>query len=174
MPVVLAAPVIVDSDDALARLSRDNPGYRIEREEDGSITMSPTHTSGGEKSAEALGQLYMFAKRVGGKAYDSSTGCTVGPGKKTLSPDASWMSAERIAALRLLGKTEKYWPISPDVTIEIKSDSDDCADPLEKADFLRKRGCPYAAAVDPDTREVVELGTPPDGLEFDFDALIDA
>jgi hypothetical protein len=38
----LAAPIIVESDEALLRLSRDNPGYRIEREEDGTITMSPS------------------------------------------------------------------------------------------------------------------------------------
>ena len=36
MPVVLAALLVVDSDDTLARLLCDNPGYRIEREEDGS------------------------------------------------------------------------------------------------------------------------------------------
>ena len=56
------------------------------------MIMSPTHTNGGAKSAEALVQLYTFAKRAGGKAYDSSTGFNVGPGKNTLFPDASWVS----------------------------------------------------------------------------------
>ncbi len=32
--ITLAAPLIIENDEALVRLSRDNPGDRIEREED--------------------------------------------------------------------------------------------------------------------------------------------
>jgi Uma2 family endonuclease len=174
MAIILAAPIVVESDDALARLSRDNPGYRIEREEDGTITMSPTHTAGGAKSGEAYVQLYLYAKRVGGKAFDSSTGFNVGPGKKTMSPDASWISQPRIDELTRLGKAEKYWPISPDIIIEVKSDSDEFADTIAHSEHFRSRGTIYAVAIDPDTREVVELGAAPEGLAVDFDAIIDA
>ncbi len=174
MAISLAAPLIIESDDALVRLSRDNPGYKIEREEDGTITMSPTHTKGGAKSAEALVQLYNYAKRAGGKAFDSSTGFSVGPGKKTMSPDASWISQPRIDELIRLGKAEKYWPISPDIIVEVKSDSDDFTDTIAHVEHFRSRGTTYAAAVDPDTRAVVELGTAFGGLTLDFDAIIDA
>ncbi len=174
MVITLAAPIIVESDDALLRLSRDNPGYRIEREEDGTITMSPTYTAGGAKSGEAFAQLYNYAKRVGGKAFDSNTGFNVGPGKKTMSPDASWVSRSRIDELTKLGKANKFWPISPDVVIEVKSDSDDFDDTIGHAKHFRERGTSYAVAIDPETRNVVELGTAPEGLALDFDAIIDA
>jgi Uma2 family endonuclease len=172
--VINLAPLVVESDQALAHLSRDNPGYRIEREEDGTITMSPTYTKGGAQSAEALGQLYNYAKRVGGTAFDSSTGFNVGPRKKTLCPDASWISRTRIDELTKLGKAKKFWPISPDVVIEVKSNSDDFAKTVAHAEHFRKRGTSYAVAIDPETREVVELGTAPAGLALDFDAIIDA
>jgi Uma2 family endonuclease len=174
MVITLAAPVIVEGDDALLRLSRDNPGYRIEREEDGTITMSPTYTEGGAKSGEALVQLYTYAKRAGGKAFDSNTGFNVGPGKKTMSPDASWVSRSRIDELTKLGKANKFWPISPDVVIEVKSDTDNFDDTVAHAEHFRKRGTSYAVAIDPETREVVELGTAPEGLALDFDAIVDA
>jgi hypothetical protein len=56
MAVFLRPPVIVETDEDLVRLSRDNPGYRVEREEDGAIILSPTQTRGGGKSGEAFGQ----------------------------------------------------------------------------------------------------------------------
>jgi Uma2 family endonuclease len=174
MTITLAAPILIESDDALVRLSRDNPGYRIEREEDGTITMSPTHTKSGAKSLKAGVQLDRYASIAGGKAFDSSTGFNVGPRKKTMSPDASWISQPRIDELTKLGKADKYWPISPDIVIEVKSDTDDFTDTVAHAKHFRKRGTLYAVAIDPDTREVVELGTPPEGLTLDFDAIIDA
>jgi hypothetical protein len=36
------------------------------------------------------------------------------------------------------------------------------------------RGSTYAVAINPETREVVQLGVPPAGLALDFDAIIDA
>ena len=89
-------------------------------------------------------------------------------------PDASWISQPRIDELTRLGKAEKYWPISPDIIIEVKSDSDEFTDTIAHAKHFRKRGTIYAVAIDPDTREVVELGTAPEGLTLDFDAIIDA
>jgi hypothetical protein len=40
--------------------------------------------------------------------------------------------------------------------------------------FYFKNGRGNAVAIDSDTREVVERGSPPAGLAFDFDAIIDA
>jgi Uma2 family endonuclease len=152
MVITLKTP-IDDSDDALARISRDNPGYRIERGEDGTVTMSPTHTKGGAKSGEAFAQLYLFGKACGGKAFDSSTGFAVGPGKKLLSPDASWVSQPSIDQLVRRGADRGFWPISPDVAIEIKSDTDDFEDTVAHAEHFRERGSTYAVAIDPETRE---------------------
>ena len=52
MAVLFETPLVIVNDDDLVRVSRDNPGYRFEREEDGTIIVSPTHTKGGAKSLE--------------------------------------------------------------------------------------------------------------------------
>jgi Uma2 family endonuclease len=71
--MLLRLPATV-SDDDLMRIGAENPGCRFERETDGSLIVSPTSTKGGAKSGAAFVQLYLYAKRIGGKAYDSSTG----------------------------------------------------------------------------------------------------
>jgi hypothetical protein len=50
--------------------------------------VSPTSTKDGAKSGEAFVQLYLYAKRVGGKAYDSGTGFAIGPKLRTKCPFA--------------------------------------------------------------------------------------
>jgi hypothetical protein len=81
-------PQTLVSDDDLMRASRKNPGYRFERETDGTIVVSPASTKGGEKSLEAAGQLSDYKQRVGGNACDSQTGFAIGPGKRVYAPEA--------------------------------------------------------------------------------------
>jgi Uma2 family endonuclease len=173
MAVALKTPLVLVTDEDLARVSRENPGYRFEREEDGTVIVCPTHTKGGAKSAEAGGQLRDYKKRVGGNVYDSNTGFAIGPGQAVKSPNASWVSQSRIDALPP-AETDGFWPISPDVAIEVKSDSDAFTDTLAKIQQFVDRGTRYAVAIDPTTREIVEIGNRPDGLALDFDAIIDA
>jgi len=73
MAVALKTPLVLDTDDDLERVSRENPGYRFEREEDGTVIVSPTHTKGGAKSLEAAAQLRDYKKRASGNAFDSQT-----------------------------------------------------------------------------------------------------
>jgi Uma2 family endonuclease len=173
MTIALKTPLVLETDEDLVRVSRDNPGYRFEREKDGTILVSPTHTKGGAKSLEAAVQLHAFAKQAGGKAFDSSTGFAIGPQQRVFSPDASWVSQARIDALTPAARAA-FWPVSPDVIIEVKSDTDAFDDTVTKIALFIERGSRYAVAIDPETREVVELGTKPNGLVLDFDAIIDA
>ncbi len=173
MAIALKTPLVIENDDDLVRVSRDNPGYRFEREEDGTVIVSPTHTKGGAKSLEAAAQLRDYKKRNGGNAYDSQTGFAIGPEKKLRSPDGAWVSQARIDALTAK-QAAGFWPISPDVAIEVKSDTDNFEDTVEAAKFYVRRGSSYAVAIDPVTREIVEIGTAPNGLVLDFDAIIDA
>jgi Uma2 family endonuclease len=172
MSVVLRTPLVLESDEDLVRVSRENPGYVFEREADGDIRVSPTSTGGGAKSGEAFGQLRDYKNRVGGKAFDSNTGFAIGPKQRVYSPDAAWVSQGRIDALGPMRATT-FWPLSPDVAIEVKSDSDRFADTVKKIRTFIARGTLYAVAIDPSTREVVELGIPPEGLVLNFDAIID-
>jgi Uma2 family endonuclease len=161
------------SDDDLIRIGKENPGYQVEREEDGTVTMSPTHTRTSSKCVEAAAQLRDYAKRVGGKAFGPDAGFAIGPGKRLKCPDASWASPKTIAAIPPKDYGG-FWPVSPDVAIEVKSDTDDFIDTLDKVEMYRDRGSQYAVAIDPETREVQERGAPPPGLQLDFDAIIDA
>jgi Uma2 family endonuclease len=173
MALALRPPVVIETDADLVRVSRDNPGYQFEREADSTIVVSPTHSKGAAKSGEAYGQLRDCRKRVGGSAFESSTGFAVGPAARVYSPDASWVSQPRIDALTQREKSG-FWPLSPDVVIEVRSDSDSFSDVEQKIAVYRERGTTYAVASDPQARDVVELGEPPAGLALDFDAIIDA
>jgi Uma2 family endonuclease len=173
MHIALRTPLVLVTDDDLVRTSRDNPGYRFEREEDGTIVVSPTHTKGGAKSGEAFGQLRDYKKVAGGKAFDSSTGFAIGPLQRIYSPDASWVSQARIDALTP-AQAAGFWPFSPDVVIEVKSDADDFRDTVAKIEQFMERGSTYAVAIDPVSRTIVERGIAPAGLVLDFDAIVDA
>jgi Uma2 family endonuclease len=173
MAIALRTPLIIVTDDDLVRASRANPGYRFEREEDGTIIVSPTRTKGGAKSLEAAAQLRDYRKTAGGKAFDSSTGFAIGPEKRVYCPDASWVSQRRIDALTGI-EAAGFWPISPDVAIEVRSEPDDFRATCSKIEAFIERGSSYAVALDPQTREIAVLGSAPPGLVLDIDAIIDA
>jgi Uma2 family endonuclease len=162
------------SDLDLMRISDANPGYKIEREEDGTLIVSPTSTKGGAKSGEAYYQLRLYVNTHGGKAYDSNTGFAIGPEARMYAPDASWVSQPHIDAQRGSPSEDGFWAISPDVAIEVKSKSDDWRATVARVKTFLERGSAYAVAINPETREVVPGGTPPPGLVLDFDAIIDA
>jgi hypothetical protein len=67
----------------------------------------------------------------------------------------------------------KYWPISPNAAIEIKSETDDFAETVSRVEAFVERGSQYAVAINPMTREVEPRGILPPNLEIDFDAIID-
>ena len=160
------------TDDDLMRLSEAHPGWRFERDDDGATIVSPNSTEGGAQSGEAFGQLYLHARREGGRAYDSSTGFTMSTGA-VRSPDAAWLSAERTAALARDARTG-FWRVCPDVVIEVASPSDRWNDVTAKIDMYAREGAVYAVAFDPTTRAVYERGKPPAGLALDADAIFDA
>ena len=173
MAVLLRTPLVIRDDEDLMRTSELHPGYRFEREADGAILVSPTATNDGAKSGEAFFQLATYAKKHGGRAFDSSTGFAIGPGQTVRSPDASWMTDERIASLSPEKKTG-FWPISPDIVIEVRSKSDHFDEVVRKTRSYVDRGTRYAVAIDPQTRSVREFGDAPENLVLDFSAIIDA
>jgi hypothetical protein len=122
MSVTLKTPLILVDDEDLYRVSQENRAYRFEREANGAVTVSPGYTNGGRKSGKAYAQLLAYAERFGGQAFDSSSGFALGPGKRTWAPDAAWVSQERIDSLTEQQKA-KYWPISPNVAIEVRSET---------------------------------------------------
>ena len=89
------------------------------------------------------------------------------------SPDASWISAERIASLSPEDRS-KYWRVCPDVVIEILSDSDSWPTLFLKLEMYERSGARFAVAIDPYKRRVESGGELPQGLRLYDDAIIDA
>jgi Uma2 family endonuclease len=133
--VTLKLPLRIVDDDDLLRVSEANPGYQFEREADGTLTASATHADSGAQSAEAVYQLKVYAKRCGGRVFDSSTGFRIGRAVK--SPDAAWVSEANVARLAV-ERRPGFWPERPDVAIEIRSASDSFAALVRKLHFYVK------------------------------------
>jgi len=167
---IIAGPNVSIGDDDLERISRANPGWHFERSDGGALLVSPTSTPGGAKSGEAFAQLHAFARTVGGKAYDAATGFKT-PGGGIVSPDASWISAERVASH---ASDDGYWQMMPDVVVEVASKTDAWTTLCEKIDKYAADGAAYAIAIDPRSREMYERGICPAGLLLDIVAIVDA
>lgn len=172
--MVLAIKAIPDlgDDDALARLSRESPGWQIEVDDRGALLVSPTFSEGGARDLEAGLQLYAYAARVGGKAFGSSTGFRLAD-NSVRSPDAAWISQEHIARLSAEERW-KFWRTCPDVVIEILCDSDVWEELLQKLDLYERNGALYVVGIDPFAGRISTRGTPPEGLHLDTSAIIDA
>ncbi|HEV2641832.1 MAG TPA: Uma2 family endonuclease [Candidatus Elarobacter sp.] len=166
--IVPARPL---DDDELLRFSAKNPGWHIEREPDGSLSVSPTSYRNGIRAFEAARQLFAWGGDRG-YAAASDGGITL-PDKAVRAPDASWISFERWHALS--EKQRKKFPkVIPDVVIEIVSQYDSYAAQRRKTERYVQQGAVYGVVIDPERRKVEEFGTRPEGLALDFDRIIGA
>lgn len=131
-PLILMLPVDLPLITAEAMSETDfeqfcaqNRDLRIEREANGKVTiMAPVHFDSGYFEGEVFGELRAFVKnnKLGGRALSPSTGFKL-PDGSTKSPDASWISAEKLAALPP-AERKKFAAVVPDFVIELRSDSD--------------------------------------------------
>lgn len=161
------------SDDDLERISRLNPGWAFERDDEGVLLVSPTHTNGGSRRLVAGLQLLAWAKRgAGGKVFDSSTGFRM-PSGAVRSPDASWLGDARIAALTD-DERSGFWRVCPGVVVEIASESDAWSDVVAKIEMYARNGAQYALGIDPQRRTTFAVGEAPAGLTFDIAAIVEA
>jgi Uma2 family endonuclease len=87
-----------------------NRDVRIERNAQGEvIIMPPTGWKTGDKNSEINLQLRLWAKADGtGKYVDSSTGYVL-PNSAIISPDASWISNEKLETFSS-GQRQKFLP----------------------------------------------------------------
>ncbi len=101
-----------------------NPDVHFERSAKGEITIVPP--AGGEsdyRSVEIAGPLWSWAKRDGrGKAFGSSIEFLL-PNGAALSPDAAWVSNEKLSHLTK-EQRRKFPPVRPEFVVEVMSPSD--------------------------------------------------
>lgn len=156
----------------LAEISEANPGWKVERETDGSFTMSPTGSLSGAHDMALAELLIAWKDRAGGQLFGSSTGFTM-PDGAVLSPDMAWMAAERWAAIPF-EERDDYAHVVPDICIEIASKTDNALQLIQKLRRYRAYGASYVLLIDPFARTTWSDGVAPAGFPTSFVSVFDA
>jgi Uma2 family endonuclease len=151
--ITLRSPVLANmSDDEFFDFCQLNADLRIERTAHHEILlMSPTGSRSGKRNARLTGQLYAWfsTHEELGEVFDSNTGFTL-PDGSVLSPDASWVSADKWNALTP-AQQDKFAPVCPEFVVELKSSTDSLKTLQAKMlDYLRN-GAQLAWLLNPET-----------------------
>jgi Uma2 family endonuclease len=104
-------------------LCRGNRDIRLELTAKGElIVMPPTGWESGRRNSDLNLDLGLWNRQTGmGVVFDSSTGFIL-PSGAIRSPDAAWVTSERLTALN--PDPEGFLPLAPDFVIELRSASD--------------------------------------------------
>jgi len=154
-----SATLILDSEDRLTddeyfAFCAANPDLNVERTSEGDIVIVPP--AGGEsdsRNASAIAGLVLWARMDGrGKAFGSSVQFLL-PDGSGLSPDAAWVSKDRLARL---SKEERrqFLRLVPEFIIEVMSPSDRLAAAQKKMGLWTANGVELGWLIDGDARRV--------------------
>ena len=155
-PETLPRVLILDppvSDAEFETLCRQNDGVRLERTREGAVRVNPPAggwtSSGNQEISMQLGNWWASHER--GRVFDSSGGFRL-PDGSTLSPDAAYLSEERLCALSK-GALRGFPQVCPDFVIELLSESDTVAAMRAKMEDWIANGARLAWLIDPYRRE---------------------
>jgi len=150
--LVLDPPI---SDAEFEVLCRENDNVRLERTKEGSVRMNPPTGgwtgSGNQEISRQLGNWH--ADQISGRVFDSSTGFRL-PDGSTLSPDASYLSEERLRTLST-GALRGFPRICPDFVVELRSESDSLQELKDKMNDWIHNGAQLAWLIDPFEQHVL-------------------
>ena len=151
--VVVLDPPITDAE--FEALCRENDNIRLERTKEGAVRMNPPTGgwtgSGNQEISRQLGNWW--AANEHGRVFDSSTGFRL-PDGSTLSPDASYVTAERLRTLPR-GGLKGFPRICPDFVIELRSESDEIQELKDKMADWVSNGAQLAWLIDPSESQVL-------------------
>jgi Uma2 family endonuclease len=152
LPAILTAPPMTDEE--FAAFCSEHPDLFFETTATGDlIVMPPNYTLTGIRNGEILRQLGDWATQSqSGIVSDSSTGFVLPNGARR-APDAAWTSRARIAALDP-AEVERYWHLTPDFVIELRSHSDRLPVLQAKMREWIENGAALAWLIDPERRAV--------------------
>jgi len=155
--VLILDPPVTDAE--FEMLCRENGNVRLERTSAGAVRMNPPTGGwtgcGNQEIARQLGN-WSVAKGQG-RVFDSSTGFRL-PDGSTLSPDASYVSEERLRSLPK-GALRGFPQICPDFVIELRSESDALQDLKDKMNDWIVNGAQLGWLIDPYDRQVLIFQT---------------
>ncbi|MEO7767141.1 MAG: Uma2 family endonuclease [Ferruginibacter sp.] len=142
------------SDEEFFNFCQQNPDLRMERDHNKQIyIMAPTGFYTGNFNTDIITELNLWNRKSKiGKVFDSSTGFTL-PDGAVFSPDASWVSNEKISLLTVEEKN-KFAPVCPDFVIELKSPSDNLKKIKNKMLKWIENGARLAWLIDPAGKQV--------------------
>jgi Uma2 family endonuclease len=168
---VIARVPLVASDADVLRTSVENPGWRIERDADGALLMTPpTGIETSRRNAALTSMLFEWAKRNGYVALDSNGGFRL-PDTSIVAPDGSLISKETYAQLTA-EERDGFFPGTPEVAIELCSHTDNPVELRLKLERLRRAGTSYVVLVDPYRGVIWTEGVAPVGFDLDFTQLL--
>jgi Uma2 family endonuclease len=161
--MVLDPPV---TDGEFEALCRENGNVFFERTKEGAIRMNPP--AGGwtsDSNSEISFQLRRWwAQHERGRVFDSSGGFRL-PDGSILSPDAAYVSEERLSQLPK-GALRGFPRVCPDFVIELLSESDALAELQSKMTDWMANGALLGWLIDPYQRQVFvyRAGKPPEKI----------
>ena len=147
-------PALCPTEDQFYEFCRINEELRIERNPDGGVlVMEPAGWEAGNKNAEITFQLKSWANENGkGQAADSSAGYRL-PNGAMRSPDASWVSNERLATVAPEERA-KFIPLCPNFVAELRSPTDRFRRLQDKLAEFIANGTELGWLIDPFKRQV--------------------
>jgi Uma2 family endonuclease len=147
------SPTIELTDEQFFQLCQHNQDLRIERTAQGElIIMPPTGWGSGNRNGRLNQQLFNWTDIDGtGIAFDSSTGYKL-PNGANRSPDASWISRERLEALN--PDPAQFMPMSPDFAVELRSATDSLRSLQQKMQEYLDCGVRLCWLIDPQNQQV--------------------
>ncbi|OYD94295.1 hypothetical protein CDG77_11665 [Nostoc sp. 'Peltigera membranacea cyanobiont' 213] len=147
------SPTIELTDEQFFQLCQNNRDLRLERTAEGElIIMPPTGWESGNRNSRLTQRLGNWADADGtGLAFDSSTGFKL-PNGANRSPDASWVSQERLEALN--PDPDKFLPLAPDFAVELRSASDSLKTVQQKMQEYIDNGVRLGWLIDPQNQQV--------------------
>lgn len=155
MPVIMKSHILNRlNDEEFFLFCQEQRDLKIERTAQGEIIiMPPTGFETGDFNSELNRQLgnWNFEKKTG-KVTDSSTGYIL-PNGATRSPDAAWISLERLAGLTRL-QLKKFPPVCPDFVVEIRSETDHLKTLQDKMEEYIQNGARLGWLIDPGNEKV--------------------
>jgi Uma2 family endonuclease len=131
----------------------NNRDLRLEQTAQGElIIMPPTGWKSGNRNSRLTQRLGNWADADGtGLAFDSSTGYILPNGAKR-SPDASWVSSERLEALN--PDPTRFLPMAPDFAVELRSANDELKTVQQKMQEYINNGVRLGWLIDPQNQRV--------------------
>jgi Uma2 family endonuclease len=136
----------------LEKMQQQFPDYRMELVQGDIVVMSPSGYESDEVAAEMIAQIRNWVKpRKLGRVAASSAGFRLS-NSDLRAPDASFVLAQRLRR-----SPKSFAQLAPDLTVEVKSPSDDLAELRAKIREFLSLGTRVGILINPDDRTVEVL-----------------